>query len=75
LYDDRQETIELFFQQIVQSLGLKECQVKAESCVCAFVMTNVWLYNICYFTNYRDGKRLACIKDHLGRAKWRIPSA
>ena len=74
LYDYRKESIELLFQRIIQALGLKECQVKGEGRNGAFVLASVWLYQICYFTNYRGGKPLACIKDHLDCAQWRIPS-
>jgi hypothetical protein len=56
------------------TLGLKECQVKGEGRNGAFVLASVWLYQICYLTNYGRGKPLACIKDHLDRARWRIPS-
>ena len=74
LYDYRKETIELLFQRIIQALGLKECQVKGEGRNGAFVLASVWLYQICFLTNYREGKPLACIKDHLDCARWRIPS-
>jgi hypothetical protein len=74
LYDYRKETIELLFQRIIQALGLKECQVKGEGRNGAFVLASVWLYQICYLTNHREGKPLACIKDHLDCARWRIPS-
>jgi hypothetical protein len=74
LYDYRKETIELLFQRILQALGLKECQVKGEGRNGAFVLASVWLYQLCYLTNYREGKPLACIKDHLDCARWRIPS-
>jgi hypothetical protein len=74
LYDYRKETIELLFQRIIQAMGLKECQVKGEGRNGAFVLASVWLYQICYLTNYREGKPLACIKDHLDCARWRIPS-
>ena len=74
LYDYRKETIELLFQRIIQALGLKECQVKGEGRNGAFVLASVWLYQICYLTNYREGKPVACIKDQLDCARWRIPS-
>jgi hypothetical protein len=74
LYDYRKQTIELLFQRIIQALGLKECQVKGEGRNGAFVLTSVWLYQICFLTNYREGKPLARIKDHLNCARWRIPS-
>jgi hypothetical protein len=55
-------------------LGLNECQVKGEDQNAAFVLASVWLYQIRYLTNYREDKPLACIKDHLDCARWRIPS-
>jgi len=74
LYDYRKETIELLFQRILQALGLKECQVKGEGRNGAFVLASVWLYQICFLANYREGKPLACIKDQLDCARWRVPS-
>lgn len=74
LYDYRKETIELLFQRIIQAADLKECQVKGEGRNGAFVLASVWLYQICFLANYREGKPLACIKDHLDCARWRIPS-
>lgn len=74
LYDYRKETIELLFQRIIQASDLKQCQVKGEGRNGAFVLASVWLYQICYLTNYRQGKPPACIKDHLDCARWRIPS-
>jgi hypothetical protein len=74
LYDYRKETIELLFQRIIQVADLKECQVKGEGRNGAFVLASVWLYQVCFLTNYREGKPLACIKDQLDCARWRIPS-
>jgi hypothetical protein len=74
LYGYRKETIELLFQRIIQALGLKECQVKGEGRNGAFILASVWLYQICFLANYREGKPLACIKDQLDCARWRIPS-
>ncbi len=74
LYDYRKETIELLFQRIIQASDLEECQVKGEGRNGAFVLASVWLYQICYLTNHREGKPLACIKDHPDCARWRIPS-
>lgn len=74
LYDYRKETIELLFQRIMQAAELKECQVKGEGRNGAFVLTSVWLYQICFLADYRAGKPLAHIKDHLDCARWRIPS-
>jgi hypothetical protein len=61
-------------QRILQALSLKEYQVGGEGHNSAFVLASVWLYQICYRTNYREGKPLACIKNHLDCARWRIPS-
>jgi len=74
LYDYRKQTIELLFQRIIQAAGLKECQVKGEGRNGAYVLASVWLYQICFLANYRAGKPLAYIKDHLDCARWRISS-
>jgi hypothetical protein len=55
-------------------MGLKECQVKGEGRNGAFVLASVWIYQICFLTNYREGEPLTNIKDHLDCARWRIPS-
>ena len=75
LYDYRKESIELLFQRIIQALDLKQCQVKGESRNGALVLGSVWLYQICFLSNHRQGKPLACIKEHLDCARWRIPSS
>ena len=74
LYAYRKQTIELLFQRIIQAAGLKECPVKGEGRNGAFVLASVWLYQICFLVDYREGKPLAYIKDHLDGARWRIPS-
>ena len=74
LYDYRKETIELLFQRIIQAAGLKQCPVTGEGRNGAYVLASVWLYQICFLANYRAGKPLAYIKDHLDCARWRIPS-
>src|SRR5262249_807061 len=51
------------------ALGLKECQVKGEGRNGAFVLASVWLSQICDLTNYREGKPLAWIKEHLDCAR------
>jgi len=72
LYDYRKETIELLFQRIIQAADLKECQVKGEGRNGTFVLLSVWLYQICFLVDYRAGKPLAHIKEHLDDARWRI---
>lgn len=74
LYDYRKQTIELLFQRIIQAAGLKQCPVKGAGRNGAYVLASVWLYQICFLANYRAGKPLAHIKDHLDCARWRIPS-
>ena len=74
LYDYRKQTIELLFQRIIQAAGLKQCPVKGAGRNGAFVLASVWLYQVCFLANYRAGKALAQIKEHLDCARWRIPS-
>lgn len=74
LFAYRKQTIELLFQRIIQSAELKECRVKGEGRNGAFVLISVWLYQVCFLADYRGGKPLAHIKDHLDCARWRIPS-
>jgi hypothetical protein len=74
LFAYRKETIELLFQRIMQAAELRECQVQGEGRNGAFVLSSVWLYQICFLTDYRAGKPLGHIKDHLDCARWRIPS-
>lgn len=74
LYDYRKQSIELLFQRIIQAAGLKQCPVKGAGRNGAYVLASVWLYQICFLANYRAGKPLAHIKDHLDCARWRISS-
>jgi hypothetical protein len=75
LYAYRKQTIELLFQRIIQAAGLKECPVSGIGRNGAFVLASVWLYQVCFLVDYREGKPLAQIKDHLDCARWRIPSS
>jgi hypothetical protein len=68
------ETIELLFQRIIQSAELKECKVKGEGRNSAFVLANVRVYQICFLTDYREGKPVAYIKDQFDDAHWRVPT-
>lgn|GEM_PF-1475995 len=74
LFAYRKETIELLFQRIMQAAELRACPVQGEGRNGAFVLSSVWLYQICFLTDYRAGQPLAHIKDHLDYARWRIPS-
>ncbi|HXG65653.1 MAG TPA: hypothetical protein VNO70_11140, partial [Blastocatellia bacterium] len=72
LYAYRKETIELLFQRIIQAAGLKQCQVRGAGRNGAFVLASVWLYQVCFLTDYREGKPLAHVKEQLDCARWRI---
>ena len=73
LYEYRKETIELLFQRIIQTANLKACQVKGNGKNGAFVLANVWLYQIIFLTNLRHQKPLANVKEQVDFARWRIP--
>ena len=68
----RKETIELLFQRVSQAADLKECPVKGCGLNGAFALASVWLYQVCFLVDYRAGKPLAHIKEHLDCARWRI---
>jgi hypothetical protein len=72
LYAYRKETIELLFQRVIQSCDLKACPVKGWSRNGAFVLASVWLYQIIFLNNYRQGRPMAHIKEQLDLARWRI---
>lgn len=74
LFAYRKETIELLFQRIMQAAELRACPVQGEGRNGAFVLSSVWLYQICFLTDYRAGQPLGHIKEHLDCARWRIPS-
>jgi hypothetical protein len=73
LYEYRKETIELLFQRIIQTADLKSCQVKGNGKNGAFVLANVWLYQIIFLMNLRGQKPLANVKEQVDLARWRIP--
>ena len=52
LFAYRKETIELLFQRIIQAAELKECRVKGEGRNGAFVLANVWVYQVCFLRDY-----------------------
>jgi hypothetical protein len=72
LYAYRKETIELLFQRVIQACDLKRCPSKGLMLNGAFVITSVWLYQIIFLCNYRQGRAVAHIKEQLDRARWRI---
>lgn len=72
LYGYRKETIELLFQRVIQSCGLKSCPVKGLMSNGAFVIASVWLYQLVFLSNYREGRPAAHVKEQLDLARWRI---
>ena len=72
LYAYRKETIELLFQRVIQSADLKACPVKGWSRNGAFVLASVWLYQVLFLSNYREGRPTAHIKERVDLARWRI---
>ena len=73
LYEYRQETIELLFQRIIQASDLKKCKVKGLGKNGAFVLASVWLYQLIFWINHKQNKRLTIIKEQLDLARWRVP--
>jgi hypothetical protein len=67
--------IELLFQRVTQAADLKAGKVKGEGRNGAFVLASVWLYQVCFLEDYRAGKPLAHLKEHLDCARWRNPSS
>jgi|SRR5215204_2563478 len=72
LYAYRKETIELLFQRVIQSCDLKACPVKGWSRNGAFVIASVWLYQVIFLHNHRQGRRTAHVKEQVDLARWRI---
>lgn len=72
LYDYRKETIELLFQRVIQSTDLKACPVRGWSRNGSFVIASVWLYQVVFLSNYRQGRRAAHVKEQVDLARWRI---
>lgn len=72
LYAYRKETGELLFQRIIQALELKACPAKGQGRNGAFVLASVWLYQVCFLTDYRAGQPATHVKEHVDCARWRI---
>jgi hypothetical protein len=72
LYAYRKETIELLFQRVIQACDLKACPVKGWSRHGAFILASVWLYQVIFLSNHRQGRPTAYIKEQLDLARWRI---
>lgn len=72
LFAMRKETIELLFQRIMQSCDLKRCPTKGLGRNGAFVIASVWLYQTIAWSNYKQGKPIADVKETVDLARWRI---
>ena len=72
LYAYRRETIELLFQRVIQSCDLKACPVRGWSRNGAFVLASVWLYQVIFLRNHRQGRPPAHVKEQVDLARWRI---
>jgi hypothetical protein len=72
LYSYRKETIELLFQRVIQSCDLKACPVRGWSRNGAFVLASVWLYQVIFLSNHRQGRRATHVKEQVDLARWRI---
>ena len=72
LYGYRKETIELLFQRVIQSADLKACPAKGWARNGAFVIASVWLYQLIFLSNYREGRSAAHVKERLDLARWRV---
>jgi hypothetical protein len=72
LFAYRKQTIELLFQRVIQASDLKSCPVKGLGLNGAFVIASVWIYQIIFLSNYREGKALGQIKEAIEQARWRL---
>lgn len=72
LYDYRKESGELLFQRIIQAADLKQCPAKGLGRNGAFVLASVWIYQVCFLTDYRASRPATHVKEHLDCARWRI---
>jgi len=72
LFALRRETIELLFQRIIQAVDLRDCPTKGLRRNGAFVIASVWLYQVIAWSNYKQGKPIAEVKQTIDLARWRI---
>jgi len=73
LFAYRKETIELLFQRIMQTVGIRRCVTKGNGKNAAFILAGVWLYQSCWLQNYRADKPASVIKERIDLARWRTP--
>jgi hypothetical protein len=74
LFAYRKQSIELLFQRIIQICDLKTCPVKGLARNGAFILVNVWLYQVISYLNFKQGKDLSNIKHTIDLARWCIAS-
>lgn len=72
LFSYRKETIELLFQRVLQACDLKACPSKGLCPNGAFVLASVWLYQLIFWCNQRQGKAAADVKEQIELARWRV---
>jgi hypothetical protein len=72
LFSYRKETIELLFQRVLQASDLKACPSKGLCYNGAFVLASVWLYQLIFWCNHRQGRAAADVKEQIELARWRI---
>ena len=72
VYAWRKQTIELLFQRVMQAFDLKRCPTKSLRRNGAFVIASVWVYQVICWSNYKQGKPIAEVKERIDLARWRI---
>ena len=72
VYAWRKQTIELLFQRVLQAFDLRRCPTKRLRRNGAFVISSVWAYQVICWSNYRQGKPIAEVKERIDLARWRI---
>jgi hypothetical protein len=72
VYGWRKQTIELLFQRVMQAFDLRRCPTKSLRRNGAFIIASVWAYQVICWSNYRQGKPIAEVKETIDLARWRI---
>jgi hypothetical protein len=72
VYGWRKQTIELLFQRVMQAFDLRRCPTRSLRRNGAFVIAGVWVYQVICWSNYRQGKPIAEVKETIDLARWRI---
>jgi hypothetical protein len=72
VYGWRKQTVELLFQRVLQAFDLRRCPTKSLRRNGAFILSSVWTYQVICWSNYRQGKPIAEVKERIDLARWRI---